>query len=72
MITRQIRIRLPDDEMAELQSLADSFGVNTTTLAALFVKAAKDSVKDNRARLTLPLKFSVEHSEAEQPIKKRR
>jgi hypothetical protein len=59
MTTEQTKIRLSTDDMADLRKLAEDCGINLTSLCALFVRSAKQAVKENGNRLHLPLKLQV-------------
>jgi antitoxin component of RelBE/YafQ-DinJ toxin-antitoxin module len=64
--TEQVRIRIDADETARLKALAERFGYNTTQLAAMFVRAGMEALKQNHDTMRLPLKFRIEEPSDEQ------
>jgi hypothetical protein len=70
MTTKQIRIRLAEEEMAQLQKLADACGVNVTALSAVFVRSAISAIQKNRNRFSMPLEFKLLEPCAEASPKK--
>ena len=60
MTTKQIRIRLTTDELAELSKLAEGYDLNATALCGVFIKASIRAAVENDGRVILPLRFKVD------------
>ena len=60
MNTKQIRIRLEDDDLQKLQDLAGKYHMqHGASLASILVKAGLSAIESNHGRMELPLRFSM-------------
>jgi hypothetical protein len=59
MQTKQLHVRLTEEEMSALKEIALECEVNATTLAGFFMRAALRAVKSYGQRLKLPPNFQV-------------
>jgi hypothetical protein len=60
MKTEQIRFRIPSDDVSEIRKISEAFGIQTTDLASIFLRAAVSAIKENGGSLPLPLCLRVE------------
>ncbi|HEV2210067.1 MAG TPA: hypothetical protein VG167_14905 [Verrucomicrobiae bacterium] len=59
MQTKQLHVRLTEEELTALKGIAEQCEINATALAGFFMRAALRAVKDYGQRLKLPPNFAV-------------
>ena len=67
MQTKQLNLRLTPDELTELNEIAEKFGLPSSTLGVIFMRAVLRSVKDHAGGVRLPIDFKIVEPSAALP-----